>query len=178
MADLNVLFEALSAADKRVAIAKDVLLHLAAEKILAERGTYLQVELTGETPLSPDDQVGDVIAARAEECIVCALGAMVVSTAKIADKLSLGQGCSIDSWEGRNSFAVGGLTCYRYLEGYFDGQQLRAIEAAFECGDGNFDGDAEVVLRNIMQNIVDHGGGFVPPPRDEYEDEDNYEDDD
>jgi hypothetical protein len=39
-------------------------------------------------------------------------------------------------------------------------------------------GTLEVVLRNIMQNIVDHGGGFVPPPRDEYEDEDNYEDDD
>jgi plasmid maintenance system antidote protein VapI len=120
LAKRNKRFVALSNADKRVAIARDVLASLAAEKVIALSGTY--IDTLGDGPgvfsLPPSDDA-QVWLEDAPTCTTCALGAMMLSCVRKANNATLGM------LRGRSNITA-------RLAVHFDRRQLDLIETAFE----------------------------------------------
>lgn len=151
----NAKFAKLTPAQKRVAVAKDVLKHLGEGTLVATKGDYLSVYDTGPT---------------GEECHACALGA-VFACATILDggrkALTEDDSC------------LSSHTMVRELEnaGIFSTEQLRTIECAFEgWGPDTSEeyGTEDTLAFNrgvtrprtrmarIMRNIIANNGEFVP----------------
>jgi hypothetical protein len=124
----NTYFNSLTPADKRVAIAKDVLEQIKLKRLSALSGTYftLSSDLDGDKSIQAN--------LNKVECQACALGSMMFSHIKYNNECSIGEGFNLDS---------------RYIKGklhnYFDEGQLVLIETAFEQWgtNYNYDGDAE-----------------------------------
>lgn len=181
----NEAFEKLSAADKRVYIARDVLAQLRSKQIIAERGVWVGDE-NGSVCVIPDDtndnaELKDVFNSM-ESCTACALGGLFFSTVKIADKLKVG---SISDQE------IDFNDISKYLRQFFSKDQLLLIEIAFEGGSGGCSADEVSNLedgkaaerffdqfhcddedetdshhmRLIMENIIANKGKFVPSKR-------------
>lgn len=186
----NREFEALGPAAKRVAIAKDVLDQLAAERYIATAGTYVETGVTVK-PSQANAQVCDILD-KATECNVCAIGSVFVSAVRLADKLTLNDmRFEFDSdWKTNKpeptpfgDFDAG------YLKQFFTKKQLNLMEACFEGVYCSGAGHAEVEdddhhtarlwydranavyegddfegnrLRLIMKNIVRNNGEFIP----------------
>ena len=172
----NADFAKLSKAEKRVAIAKDVLAQIAAGKYVAEAGVYVETQIP-VTQQDSDKQVCDLI--EGKECHVCALGSVFVSAVKFADKLTVGDVEEFpyvydeDDPVNLNPFQSG------YLTQFFSRGQLGLMECCFERGPaGDFSGavdDMELPeqwgssfeddrdrLVAIMENVVRNGGTFKP----------------
>lgn len=162
-------FAALSPAEKRVAVAKDVIAQLDAKKIVALCGSYVSI-----TPkeneifsLEPDDEMQTVLAGRV--CDACALGSLFIcAVAKLDD-------CTADSVQFDKHYDVDYYMRddpYEYLGQFFEHEQLHRIEQAFEGyagwsdddGANYIDEDAERRLRVIMKNIIDNNGTFTLVP--------------
>lgn len=165
-------FDAQAAADKRVAILRDVIEHLKAEKIVARRCVYLLSPfagkvLTTEVGLAPD---------ALPVCQACAVGSVFLACVRRFDALApdaVGDG---EDSEGMRA----------YLSAYFAREQLSMMEAAFECdadfatggnGDESVDLDEEAWwaedfgrrfnydddrLVAIMENAIENNGEFHP----------------
>ena len=171
-------------AQARVAIAEDVLASLRAKKLIAEAGTYLEVDWDddGHWENSIDLARPVVDSLKTKQCMVCAVGAIFCSTVKktnvIADKVVSHSAIS-DGWKALDFFNEG--RARSYLHRYFTPKMLTAIEAAFEGTD--YDGDAgaddgaatpatlkfynrfetdDRRVKAIMKNIVRNEGTFVP----------------
>jgi hypothetical protein len=135
---VNANFKKLSPAQKRVAIAKDVLIQLQLKKYMATAGTYFS---TDALPLDKTNSLQHSFN-KMESCDVCALGACFVSGVRLADKIKvdaiIDEGTIIEDGETEVSsdyISASASTMHEYLDGIFDEQQLALIECAFEGSD-------------------------------------------
>lgn len=174
----NAWFASLKPAEKRVAIARDVLSQLRLGKLVATPGVWLRDG--GEEPLiCAEDSVEkknvelQAILNKQEQCTGCALGGMFMCAVKRANKLKVKDLTDFTSEDGyEESVDVDGSDATAYLGRWFDQEQLSMIESAFERGDGAFgseaanfcadEEDAGERMRLIMENIIVHKGRFNP----------------
>lgn len=164
-------FENLSAPEQRVAIARDVLALLAAQKIAANQGAYLKLPrkvIPNSWHINANDllvapaeaEVRDVIAAQTAPCTVCAVGACFVAGVLRHDSLTVGTfGNDENDRDGMEA----------YLGRWFEPEQLRLIETAFEMEERFYQGEGEdyeagdeipeIATRAVMFG-EDNSGGF------------------
>lgn len=171
----NVAFRKLGKRAQRVAIAEDVLAQLATGKIQAQSGCY--IDTVFKDKLNGDEQLQSALLQnQVESCQVCGLGSLLVSTIRLANKVTFGQ----LSGSGKSiRLGSNGSTVREHLSPFFSAKQLNEIEQAFErwypgrdddqCGyagtgeAGNFARtirSLSVRLRLIMENIVANNGTF------------------
>ncbi len=165
----NRRFQKMSDAEKRVAVAKDVLEQLAAGKYLASAGTYFSTksldkaeEMYGDDRARKPTMDRDVrTMLQTEKCEVCARGACFASVVRFQNGVKLGDIVNGD---------VDTST-----PDYFTDNQLEIIESAFEIwnrGDrpGNYNWSdlwrwkqlsSADRMSAIMENIVANEGTFV-----------------
>jgi len=181
IAEDNAKFKAMNAEEKRVAIARDVLAQLKAEKLIARAGTFLTGQ-NGDNIVPPEtdkDEELQTILQNTEVCEGCAIGGMFMCAVKKANKLKVGSLESFDFSRATHASRHGlpEITeddAFNYLSKFFSRNQLDMIETAFEFGDGarsSDDASADFVrdieddserMRLIMENIVVNKGKFVP----------------
>lgn len=187
----NAKFGQLSKAEQRVAIAKDVLAALKAQRLYACTGTWAKIG--GESPVDLEKlQVGTELQGVFNQanvsCDACALGACFVSAVKLGNDCKLTEDAK-DNGEFHFYLPSDGggdrTGMSTTLSRYFDEKQLALIECAFESGTGalglpylmfpddndivdramefgySFDNDRER-MEAIMQNIVSNNGEFKP----------------
>lgn len=164
-------FEKLTPAQKRVQIARDVLAQLAAKRFKASPGTWVGKD-GGKfiTEGSAVEQVCD-LTKKIKKCEVCGLGSLFVAAVERANDLKTDQLESKEYFSGEGEKRViGEEDVFDYLGRFFDGDQLDAIEAAFEMGDGARDNvraekfcpdpNPTVRMTLIMENIIANRGNF------------------
>lgn len=178
----NARFKAMSKSQKRVAIAKDVLEHLDAEKITARSLIYVEPIITKEVAEKFGGrslkrlQVSSVYK-EVEKCEVCALGAMFFCAVKVANHLTVDKLFDSGTWGYYPRFRALNRDVFWYMKKFFSEEQLTLIEYAFE----NFYGGSKAYatneedlaslmyigrppserMRAIMQNIIKNKGTFV-----------------
>lgn len=182
-AERNAVWETLDPAAKRVWLARDVLAQLAAKKYDACRRVYVDVQFTHEHAWNHvrDEQLHETLERDGVRCLVCALGGLLCSLARVEDRLSTRQVCEA---RGRDLREI-----LERLEGLFEPKQLTLMEAFFEGADEGYYGDrileenldsddsddvrphkdfagryksSEDRLRAIMENVIANNGEFVP----------------
>jgi hypothetical protein len=167
-------FSKLTKAEKRVAIAKDVLAQIELETIYPTQGTYIGNIDTNYTGDECKVQVNSLMKKKDFSCDCCAKGALFMSHVNKTNHLTLQ-----DLYTGGGNNHV-----YERLGSIFSIQQLDLIECAFE-GDlindtsNNLRGTPEVeraidfvanngyestndVLIGICENIIKNKGTFIP----------------
>jgi hypothetical protein len=171
----------LKKAEKRVAVAKDVLAQLADKKhgYVATPGHYITPRFTlGENEVLPDGLREALPFIQSEPCEVCGLGSLILSKARLYNKMDVDDVLKEDSFFTGKFIFSGGQDSL--LEDLFSITQITMIEDAFEqtetgwygnCSESKrlkavefgkrFD-ETEERLRAIMQNIIDNNGSFVP----------------
>jgi len=156
-------------AEARVAIAKDVLRNLRFLRIC--RGNYCTGMLSVH---DKTEQIQDHVKEVQMKCEVCALGACVISAARLFNHLTFGE-ASDEGFDG-SWFNLHGDDVYRVLRPHFGGERCNLIEHAFEKGMhghpkrfreaaaafGEKYLDHHQRLRAIMLNIVRNQGEFRP----------------
>lgn len=182
----NDEFIRMSKAQKRIAIAKDVLVQLDAEKMKAG-DTYCEIQF--ESLKSEEFGLKEYVSKKVElqtllpkvkKCKVCAIGSMFIS------KVALGNQCKVDveDYFGEGKAIVDSNLndddmIIRNLKGIFTKTELRYIEYAYEGRDvdGSFTSRSENFhdtvekfyksfrsrtfrLRAIMENIIKNEGTF------------------
>jgi hypothetical protein len=150
----NAKFQALSDKKKRIAIAKDVLKQVEAEKYLPTVGIYFYIDLGADVdPVPRGADVQKVLRSSNAKCEVCAVGAAFASAARLGNNLFYKTS--------REAIAMD-----RIFEGHVD-----SMEHAFEgCDSSNTREkmffkkykDAADRLVAIFQNIIDNDGEFTP----------------
>jgi hypothetical protein len=180
----NAKFASLTKAQKRVAIAKDVLLQLRLEHINAVSGVYLDFPEAkqndvGECLVDSDAPVSAVYNVR--DCDVCAKGALFLSAARVKKGKTMRDLMITHDSGNVDANALNDNSIVRYLSDIFDDQQLWLIEAAFEQNDmrsmkdieagGDYlryhlDDSEDERLRAIMLNIIENKGTFKPKTED------------
>lgn len=172
----NSEFKAMSKAEKRVAIAKDVIAQIKAKRYIPKTGDYISFIST--CGLSVNDSIQknfDKV-----ECQVCGIGSMFMSNIKFTNKFTL------------ESIPHSGVKQAQILLKYFSKQDLILIECIFEDWediDGTikcaatdhkpenltdrqikkletarkafYNKDAEIKLLNMMKHLVKNKGNFV-----------------
>lgn len=170
-------FSRMSKAEKRVAIAKDVIKHIKAAKFKATKGTYLDA---GDVYRSGEELQKIIL--DAPTCKVCAIGAVFAADVIKRDNFILTDTCTkcIDSDE------------MKAKTSYFSKDTLHTMEVAFEkkiitdgvCGEGKYTAQGYRIsytelgkraiafgknyrksqdrLMAIMQNIIKNKGEFKP----------------
>lgn len=163
----NAQFVAASPEGKRVKIARDVLALMDAQALDVSKGRYLEFihedENEGREQFA-EGAMCDLLQHDGAECRCCAIGSMMLAFACEAGP--------IERTSAKNRDEMAG-----YLQEFFSFDQLRLIEAAFECWDeeefgDEGDDDADLFgrgypdatnrLRGIMGNIITHNGTFTP----------------
>lgn len=172
-------FSRLTAAGKRVAIAKDVLKQIKVEQYKIKTGTWLEIEdisnedieaMLGESK-TQSLLTGKPLQLPAANCTCCAVGAACASAIRIFNNHELPTGEINDLDEGRE-----------ILHKYFPKSQIDQIEAAFEkrSDEGDLHQYADEVqlskavafgvrfhdpterAKEIFTNIVKNNGTFIP----------------
>lgn len=176
-------FEALSAAEKRVAIASDALKQLQGEVIIAMNGEYLlDLTLSDESRIWVGEDLEVTLSSRTQ-CCVCEIGGLFCGLVHLQ--------------YGRREARVGGYHENRAYEEdlraalypYFTPRQLTLMESAFETTTmvdhrddafyneggcsfcqvrdaiefGKFYDSCSDRFAAILQNVIDNGGEFCPP---------------
>lgn len=162
------------AEDPRVAIARDVIAQVQADKIRACQGVYVDIEFDDVIPETASD-LGEILGLPMITCDVCAKGALFLSKARLMDGVPL-EGLA-DA--GDSSLWITGAFTTTALADVFDKTNLNLIEAAFERradmahGSGAHEAvraadfgrqhlDSEPRLLAIMSNIIANAGVFRP----------------
>jgi hypothetical protein len=167
----------LSKAEKRVEIAKDILLSIEKKVIIPKQMEYLTfpmyVEKSKETSLQCLLELGKV-----KSCRACALGSTFISLIKFENKFNVGDNLDFDRDLFDDNTNIPGGSRKRLLK-YFSVYQLGLIEGCFEMRNSYFmdstpDGIQEKVLNfgnsfknpkqrliGIMTNIVENKGTFT-----------------
>lgn len=159
--------------EKRVAIARDVLKHLAEMKV--GRREYIRGKVQGA---KSEDDVQKHADAITEKCQVCALGACFISMGRLYNDTPIGS--MIPPYWGEGQLKAIREEILLPLIRYFPISQLREIETAFEqsvdIGQGSpaakqwgqkYKEDKER-LAAIMRNIIRNKGEFVVPKLKKY----------
>lgn len=113
----------------RIIICYDALLQLRQKKVVATNNKYLVVSSFSKKGVSKKLQLDKVL--EKTSCEACALGTMLISRARVFNKLKIGNitfnesGLAFNSSFSSNSLAT-------ELDKYFDSEQLALIETAFE----------------------------------------------
>lgn len=185
----NKAFAKASKAEKRVLIAKDVISLLALDAIFPTNGVYFKVEKeAGEFKVKENDEIQKIFANPLSRsfpaCEVCAIGAAMLSTIRMADKLKVKDvvvGCSnsssvIDHETGEESLddRITGSSEFS-LEyddddspwvNIFGYQMLAEMEKTFEHNHCNMYSDVRdpnLVMFLVYENIVMNKGKYIPP---------------
>lgn len=181
MSAKNKKFHALTKAEKRIAIAKDVLKWISKDKINPVKGTY--VKLPGEftstiSEESPLDKVFET-----EQCKACALGACFIAMVDLGNNIKLGDIFKRDEYD--DSFEqerINDWDMKNHLNKIFNKTQMDLIESAFETDDMSTNGGWKIPspsiqkainlgygydensdrLKVIMKNIIKNKGTFKP----------------
>jgi len=116
---------------KAVAIAKDVIAQI--KNLQLKEGTYFQGLVT-VPPRVSDAQ--DLIGPITKKCTVCGIGACFISSIRLFDEMPIHR--LQPSFSDRDSpfLSMSGDAIRSHLDRFFDGRDLRLIEAAFECSTG------------------------------------------
>lgn len=117
----------LSAAAKRVAIAKDVLSQLKSEIYYARSGSYWRFPLCYDTARLLDQDSLVEASGHGDYCQVCGIGAAVMSAIRCFNKHRVS---SVNGCDPRAAINV--------LSDYFSKRQMALIEAAFEPRSDSF----------------------------------------
>jgi hypothetical protein len=154
-------FAKMTKSEKAIAIAKDVLKQLNARKYTATPGTYVYAKTSRKPP--PAIGIADM-----KTCKVCALGACVVSAARLGGTRVFNEVIRVDPTSTGYEFASNDT--FISLRKYFTEFEAEAMESAFERYKWNTGGtmfrfgtSAKDRLRRIMQNVIDNKGHFVVP---------------
>jgi hypothetical protein len=151
----NAKYAAMSRAEKRVAIAKDVIRAIHGKQLIPTHGEYFSL---GEPVDShPEDHASlQELLPSLPACNVCAKGAILVCAVARQNKVTFGE--AVD-W---TNFRAEILS--RYLGGVFTPNQLNLIEDAFETAYNGDQEDTNVTMLRIMKNIVKNGGTLKTEP--------------
>lgn len=138
MSAKNKRFWAMTDTQKRVAIAKDIIKQVEANKIKATSGTYIHL-INLKSKVSKEDQALDKLF-KEKGCKACALGSCFIALVDMGDKLKLsditkvGEGARYD--EDQSSYYYSELNdddnWRPELRKIFSPKQLTLIESAFE----------------------------------------------
>lgn len=172
--DRNYRFNKLTKNQQRVRIAKDVIQQLDSKKLIATQGTYFETKIDQS---QINQQLNRLI--ENKTCKVCAIGSVFAATVKRANDCAANEMESMfrlyDKYEADNR------KIRKYLKKWFNADQLALMETAFEgqCITANsmllkadirykayklfndLKGNADSILRTIMQNIIDNNGKFI-----------------
>jgi hypothetical protein len=186
VAKKNKAFRRMTAAQKRVAIARDVIAAVQSQKILALSGTYVKHSGIDFNCVHEETSLQDLLKQNEGRCCeACAVGSILICAAKRFNKVSVGD--VVDFGYADRSEAgigLGDRKCFvKFLEKYFSKEQLVLIEAAFErkltglslvysefTKSEEFqrsvqkyqDKSLSEALVAIMRNIIRNKGTFVP----------------
>lgn len=180
---MPTVFENMTYEEKVVAIAKDVLKHL--DVTAVAEGTYLSGRIAIPDDFDDKSQLQIVEQEITKCCQVCALGACFLSHVRLFDHITLADcDTSVLDFSGRRRetvvFRMDLGDIEQPLRDYFDCDELRLIEAAFECDRvhaedlleehamaaeqfGRRHGHPRRRLEAIMKNIIANNGHFVLP---------------
>lgn len=159
----NQLFESMSPAERRVAIAKDVIVQLKSEQLLAATHEYVVPSLSKFWKPDPQQQLCDVY--NQTVCRVCARGALLVAAVKRFNNITVGQ------FGEPTVYAFTPEAFRNHERQFFDDNQIIEIETAFErCGRGSLSAvlfgdkyeDTTERMLAIMENIIRNNGVFNP----------------
>jgi hypothetical protein len=183
----NAAFKKMTATQKRIAIAKDVLKSLKNGKLVANTGSYCEWDMNSEKMNTLEEgsvelqdlMVGGVI----ESCHVCAIGSIFTSKVMLGDDFRVG--IEKEYYSG-SRLRVEDISCsddkmITALKGIFTESQLRLMEFAFEGNDicnnhlskpekfkerlrdfyHNYYSSHERLVA-IMKNIIKNEGVFKP----------------
>src|SRR5688500_3784648 len=117
----NKAFKKMNADRKRVAIARDVLKHLATKRFQATQRIYLLDKNAEEEIYAPsvDAQVCEVLK-KVDKCSVCALGALFVATVEKANALTVSEFNNEENCGHDGSLLSSRTNISKYLSKYFD----------------------------------------------------------
>ena len=121
---------------KAVAIAKDVIAQIKNLRLM--EGTYFQGDVI--VPPSVSD-AQDLIGPITKKCTVCGIGACFISSIRLFDEMPIRR-LRLHRLRPRFSdlpselLSIDGDAIRSHLDRFFDGRDLRLIEAAFECSTG------------------------------------------
>jgi hypothetical protein len=132
--DLNKAFEKASPDEKRIIIAKDVIAQLKLKKFIAQTGVYFdaipesnQNNLLDWYDKFKEKSIKNIINEEEVSCKVCGIGGVFASCVRITNNIST------------SKFKTGSQNdqtiVRKFLKKYFDIDQLRLIESAFEMSD-------------------------------------------
>jgi len=183
----NAAFKKMTADEKRVAIAKDVLAQIRQDKIVCAEGTYFDAPNKRHSDLcnsirtsEPDTELRDVLK-NFPSCQVCARGAIFLSALKVFNNFAVQD---IPHWKTRSVAPIDTESVFKVGRRFFTTRQIAAIELAFE-GDSDYlsaheqdflsDKEKEACelfynsrqgaenrMVDIMKNIVKNKGKFIP----------------
>jgi hypothetical protein len=163
----------MSKAERRVALAEDVLSLLKMKRMVVESGCYIRKSDLPSCKLKDDARA---VLSKTRTCKVCAKGGLLFARIMSRNALSLQQiGGQEDFWmDGAVCVEASNEMCVDNLRDSFPEPMLDAIEAAFEGqwinGADNFElskawyekyPKALTRLKKIMQRIVDNSGEFT-----------------
>ena len=175
----NKKFAKANKAAKRVMIAKDVLEQLQAKRIVAKKGTYCTFKLNEVRTIKKSDNKSvreNFHNGAITSCKTCGIGAIMLSTILFKNGINVQHNIQFASvWNDSDTDQQATALVLKY----FDEQQLRLIEAAFECWSvrrfvndqllaeqasnfGALFSSPTKRLKAIMENIIRNKGTFVP----------------
>lgn len=180
----NANFKKMTAPQRRVAIAKDVLLQLDAEKYRANSGSYILLDESIEVPENTETQICEI---DMPNCETCARGAMFLSSIRLFNGINFAE-LTDDGGVLEGGTAIDRINVpdnEDYEEKFFSRKQIEMIETVFETDKIGIDNDGlsettivacrlyarelgnkdDVRLRSIMNNIIKNKGEFVVPPQ-------------
>ncbi len=157
-------FEEMDDAEKRVAIARDVIVHL--NLVKPSQGTYCY--RSRPKGIRGRDSAQNYIDKISKDCDVCALGACFLSYIRLNNQVKVHEVIGKKGYN-LNHVSVGQYLIQQKLGSYFTSEQLNVIESAFEnyhCEDQCDEYDdlgktPKARLRNIMRNIIKNKGEFI-----------------
>lgn len=167
-------FESLTAAGKRMRIARDVLLHLDSQQLVAKHDYYINTAEYEDRYLSPKERTNITLSdwiKEGKKCKVCALGAILACKVPYENGITLVQAESHSNLV-NNLLPYFTLLQLNMIEMAFEGHTsgMRSIDEKFDrsvVADhryvAGYDGmGADAILRDIMHNIIANRGEFVP----------------
>lgn len=136
----NKAFNKLSIANKKIAIAKDVIISLKAKKMYATNNGYFFLNLDGskfnfKTEGLKKVDLQDIIHNKALDCSVCAIGGIFAAKVNIANQCKVTLRIKQNIWNTKmsaDSLILNDEELIQNLKGIFTEKELRAIEYAFE----------------------------------------------